>query len=110
MSKISVSTTELSKLLHSAQSPVVIDVCKKPAFKTASDALPEATWRNHKEVATRAKTLPRDRRIVAYCVHGHEASGNGCGGLRDLGFDACFLEGGIESWKQAGLQLTRSTK
>ncbi len=110
MSKTSVSTNELSKLLHSAHPPVVVDVRKKPAFEKDPDTLPKATWRNHEKVATWAKTQPRDRRIVVYCVHGHEVSRNVCGSLRDLGFDACFLEGGIEGWKQAGLQLTKSTE
>ena len=31
-------------------------------------------------------------------------------GMRNSGFNACFLEGGIEGWKQAGLQLAKSTE
>jgi len=110
MSHSSVSTTELGNLLQSAQPPVVVDVRKKPAFEKDPDTLPGATWHNHEEVATWAKTLPRDRRIVVYCVHGHEVSQNACGSLRELGFDAAFLEGGFDAWKQAGLPLAKSSE
>ena len=108
MSNSSISTTQLNQLLHSENSPVVVDVRKKPAFDKDPGTLPGATRQNHEEVAIWAETLPRDQNIVIYCVHGHEVSQNTCRTLRDLGFDAAFLEGGIDGWKQADLQLIKS--
>lgn len=105
MSNSSISTTQLNQLLQSANPPVIVDVRKKPAFEKDPDTLPGATWQNHEEVALWAKDLPNDRHIVVYCVHGHEVSQNACKNLRALGFEAAFLKGGIDAWKQAGLPL-----
>jgi hypothetical protein len=49
--------------------------------------------------------LPRNRELVAYCVHGHEVSQNAARQLREAGFNARFLEGGIEHWQQDALPL-----
>jgi len=110
MSNPSISTTQLNQLLQSANSPVIVDVRKKPAFDQDPDMVPEATWHNHEEVAIWARDLPSAPRIVVYCVHGHEVSQNACKNLRELGFDAVFLEGGIDAWKQAGLPLAKSSE
>ncbi len=110
MSNLSISTTELSQLLQSANSPVIVDVRKKPAFDQDPDTLPGATWHNHEEVAIWAGNLPNAPRIVVYCVHGHEVSQNACKNLHELGFEAAFLEGGIDAWKQAGLPLAKSSE
>jgi len=110
MSNSSISTTQLNQLLQSANSPVIVDVRKKPAFDKNPDTLPGATWHNHEKVAVWSKDLQLAPRIVVYCVHGHEVSQNVCGTLRDLGFDACFLEGGINAWKQASLPLAKYTE
>jgi hypothetical protein len=67
----SLSAQELKSQLASAQPPLVID----------------ADW---------SRTLPRARNVVVYCVHGHEVSQNAAKALRDAGFNAHFLDGGIE--------------
>jgi hypothetical protein len=46
-----------------------------------------------------------------YCVHGHEVSQNAAKALRDAGFNACFLDGGIEEgWKGNGGAVARKPK
>lgn len=49
--------------------------------------------------------LPRGRDLVAYCVHGHQVSQGAMQQLRDAGFNAVYLEGGVEHWQHDGLPL-----
>ena len=67
-------------------------------------------FRSHEEVAVWARDLPSAPRIVVYCVHGHEVSQNACKNLRELGYGATFLEGGIDAWKQADLPLAKNSE
>ena len=46
--------------------------------------------------------LDRHRVVVAVCVHGHEVSQSAAAQLRECGFDAYFLEGGMEAVRQDG--------
>ena len=106
----SISTADLNTALQSANPPVVFDVRKKPAFDAEPSTLPGATWQIHDEVQNWAAQLPTDQPVIVYCVHGHEVSQNAAQALRDLGFDACYLEGGYEGWQQAGLLLDEGRK
>jgi hypothetical protein len=47
------------------------------------------------------------RQVVAYCLHGHEVSQRAAAALRDRGFHATHLEGGIELWRELGMPLLR---
>jgi hypothetical protein len=51
--------------------------------------------------------LAPDRPITVYCVHGHEVSQSVATVLRALGFNAAYLENGIEGWTQNGLPTRR---
>jgi len=110
MSNTSISPIELEQVLHSANPPAVFDVRKKPAFEEDPNTLPNATWQVHDEVHVWAENLPRDQVIIVYCVHGHEVSQNASKALRDIGFNAKYLEGGFEDWKQAGLPIVKGAK
>lgn len=52
-----------------------------------------------------AALMPRSRRIVAACVHGHEVSQGVAQALLETGFDAAYLEGGITAWTDAGAPI-----
>lgn len=84
---------------------LLIDVRRKAAFDSARTLLPGATWRDPAMVASWIGELPRGRPIVVYCVHGHEVSRSTALRLRIEGFDARFLEGGIEAWAADGRPL-----
>jgi rhodanese-related sulfurtransferase len=43
--------------------------------------------------------------MVVYCVHGHEVSQSAARTLRELGFKAQYLEGGIATWTEAGFEI-----
>jgi Fe-Mn family superoxide dismutase len=83
----------------------LLDVRRAPVYELAAHRIPGAEWRDPAQVDTWAGTLDRARPVVVYCVHGHEVSQGTAQRLREAGFDARYLRGGIEGWKSAGLEL-----
>ena len=95
-----VSISSINAALGSASSPLVIDVRRAQAFEADNVMLASAIWRDPFAHDEWIKFLPRQRDIVVYCVHGHEISKNTCATLRAAGWNASYLEGGIEAWKE----------
>ena len=56
------------------------------------------------ELGERIGELPKDRPIVAVCRSGSR-SGAAVRGLKQLGYDAENLDGGVTAWTRAGLPL-----
>ena len=80
---------------------MLLDVCRRPVFEAAGDTLPGAVWRDSEEVAVWSADLTQGAMVILYCVHGHAVSQGVAAQLREAGFDARYLEGGIEGWKAA---------
>ena len=97
---------DLKTVLAREGGVTLVDVRRPGAREADPRAVPGAVWRDPDRVTVWAKELPRDRPVVAYCVHGHEVSAGVVDRLRELGFEAALLEGGFEGWKAAGGQLT----
>lgn len=81
---------------------LLLDVRRKPVFKSAPDRISGSSWRDPGEVDTWGAELPHDVPILVYCVHGHEVSHGVAAQLDKLGYEALYLEGGIEGWRKAG--------
>ena len=109
MTKFSISPTDLNAALNagpnSATPPRIFDVRKKPAFDAEPQMIPSASWQVHDQVRDWSRDISTNASIVVYCVHGHEVSQNAAQHLRDLGFDARYLDGGFDEWKTAGFAL-----
>ena len=82
-----------------------IDVRRRPVFEQAPTLLPGARWHDPADVAGWVATLPTDRPVLVYCVHGHAVSRGVLLQLRAAGIDASFLLGGIDGWQAAGFPL-----
>ena len=103
-----ISFSDLPSAVSGADSPIVIDVRRRPAFQSAADMIAGALRRDPDAVASWAKTLPRVRSVVAYCVHGGEVSQGVAKALGERGIAARYLDGGIEDgWKANGGALDR---
>jgi rhodanese-related sulfurtransferase len=103
-----ISFSELQSTVHGRESPIVIDVRRRPAFQSAIDMVAGALRREPETVGSWAKTLPRASSVVAYCVHGGEVSQGVAKALSESGLAARYLEGGIEEgWKANGGPLDR---
>jgi len=101
----SISAAELRRSLGSSAPPLVIDVRRNERFLEANDFIRGAVRRDPATIADWSKTLPKAASVVVYCVHGHEVSQNAAKAL-----GAKYLEGGIEAWREAGLELFRKPR
>jgi Fe-Mn family superoxide dismutase len=99
------ASAALGAPFEAAGAAQVIDVRRAGVYADAATTLPNARWHDPADVAPWIAQLDPDRAILVYCVHGHEVSRNTAVRLRAHGFNARYLEGGIEAWKAAGLPL-----
>ena len=106
MDTVSIDSRSLYALLGSADAPCILDVRREAAYE-ARDRLIPGALRAGPDPTAHAETHPRERPIVVYCVHGHEVSQDAASLLRSRGFDAVYLEGGIEAWSAAGFPTIR---
>ena len=96
----------LSRALTASPTPLLLDVRRREIFEKESHMIPGAIWCDHEEVVLFVtERLEQGRRIFVYCVHGHEISQGAQAQLSKNGFDAKFLTGGFEAWKEAGRPL-----
>jgi Fe-Mn family superoxide dismutase len=93
----SITAAELKEV---ATTVLILDV-RKAKDRTQAH-VPGALWKDPEMLATWSGELPKDRRIVVYCVHGHAVSQGVCTALLGAGFSVRYLAGGIEGWKATG--------
>ncbi|MCC7272125.1 MAG: chromate resistance protein [Alphaproteobacteria bacterium] len=98
----SITPARLAARIAADDVPCIVDVRRTPAYATAGDALPQAIRRPPETVGAWSRDLAPGRPVVVYCVHGHEVGQQAASTLADLGFDAAYLEGGIEAWRAEG--------
>ena len=83
---------------------ILLDVREDDEFK--SGHIPGAEWIPLGELSSRLSELPKDKTIVAVCRSGNR-SGQATELLRRNGFDAHNMQGGMNSWVQAGLDVEK---
>ena len=71
-----ISPKDLQSQLAGSQPPLVIDVRRTPAYRSATEMIEGALRRDPATIADWSRTLPRACSVVTYCVHGHEVSQN----------------------------------
>jgi rhodanese-related sulfurtransferase len=96
----SISPFGLYARLGTAASPLIFDVRRDAAFDDDDVMLAGA-------LRTASPAPAPGRKVVVYCVHGHEVSQNAAVALRQRTIDAVYLEGGITAWKELGLPVRR---
>ena len=80
---------------------VVLDVRLLEDFEADPVLIPEATYRDPELIEAWAGDIPKDSKVVVYCVRGKWVSHKAADYLTRHGLDAYTLEGGIEAWKQS---------
>lgn len=81
---------------------LLLDVRREGVYRDAPSQLVHTQWRDPAAVSQWIASLPTDREIIVYCVHGHEVSRATTLRLRAAGLRARYLQGGIEGWQAAG--------
>ena len=101
----SITVPALRASLGMPHAPLVVDVRKEAAYSADRRMIPAALRRAPDTVDRWAAALlaaAARRKVVAYCVHGHEVSQGVARRLAELGMDAHFLAGGLEAWHADG--------
>jgi len=95
----SIAPEQLAAALGSAKAPLVLDVRRTPRFAESDRLLPGAHHCPPEEVARFAAEHPPGD-VVVYCVFGHEVGQEAARTLREAGWNARFLAGGIEGGEE----------
>ena len=103
---LSISPSDLAARLARGDAPLVLDVRRDVRFAESDKTLPGAQRCDPDHVRQFARAQP-PREVVVYCVHGLEIGEGAAAQLRAAGWDARFLQGGIEGWIEAGLPTAR---
>jgi Fe-Mn family superoxide dismutase len=98
----SVSIEELSEELASGAPVQVIDARPKHYYTRSTDLMQGATWRDPTRVAEWSNQLSREAPVVVYCAYGFHVGQGVTAELRERGFDARQVRGGLSAWYAAG--------
>ncbi len=82
--------------------PVLLDLCQPRDLPRRTDMLPGASMHAPAALSRWIDELPRDRPIAVYCICGFQVSGTAVTELRQRGYDARALVGGITAWHAIG--------
>jgi rhodanese-related sulfurtransferase len=91
----SISRSELVRLLGRPDAPLLLDV-RPPARFAASEALLACALRCPPDQVAQIAASGPPRDAVVYCVYGHGVGIAAAAALREAGWNARFLAGGIE--------------
>jgi Fe-Mn family superoxide dismutase len=99
-----ISAEELKTALENGDDrrPVLLDLCLPRDLPRRTDMLPGASMHAPAALSRWVEALSRDRPIVVYCICGFQVSGTAVTELRQLGYDARALVGGITAWHAIG--------
>jgi superoxide dismutase, Fe-Mn family len=82
--------------------PVLLDLCLPRDLPRRTDMLAGASMHAPSALPRWVDELPRGRPIVVYCICGFQVSGGAVTELRQRGYDARALVGGITAWHAIG--------
>ena len=99
-----ISAEELKAALDDADDrrPVLLDLCLPVDLPRRIDMLAGASFHAPAALPRWVEELPRGRPIVVYCICGFQVSGKAVTELRQRGYDARALVGGITAWHAIG--------
>jgi superoxide dismutase, Fe-Mn family len=97
-----ITAEALRDMVARKEDVIVLDVRKPEDLVKGSDMLPSAQRRDPEQFEQWAATLPKGKPIVAYCVYGFQISRDPVAMLRQRGYDARSLAGGIAAWHAIG--------
>jgi len=98
-----ISAEELKAALDDEdRRPVLLDVCLPRDLPRRTDMLAGASMHAPAALPHWINALPRDRPIAVYCICGFQVSGTAVKELRQRGYDARALVGGITAWHAIG--------
>jgi len=101
-----ITTAQLSRLLGTADVPLVVDVRTPEDYAKDPRLLPTSVQHSHTDVASWAGKYA-NRKVAVVCQRGLKLSQGVAAWLRHVGALAEYLEGGLEAWIAANGVLVR---
>lgn len=98
----SVSVEELSANITKSERVQVLDARPKHYFSRNMDMMRGAIWRDPSRVDEWSKELSADAPVFVYCAYGFHVGCSVTAALRERGFDAKYVRGGLSAWYAAG--------
>jgi Fe-Mn family superoxide dismutase len=98
----SVSVEELAAQIARGETVQVLDARPRHHISRNVDLMEGAVWRDPDQVESWVADLSRDRPVAVYCAYGFHVGCNVTRALRERGFDARFIRGGVSAWYAAG--------
>jgi Fe-Mn family superoxide dismutase len=98
----SVSVEELAALLARGEPVQVLDARPRHHISRNVDLMEGAVWRDPDQLESWVAGLSRDQPVAVYCAYGFHVGCNVTRALRERGFDARFIRGGVSAWYAAG--------
>src|SRR5438128_49181 len=97
----SISVEELGALMATDQRPQVVDARPRNYVSRNPDTMPNAVWRDPETVDDWCGQLSFDAPVFVYCAYGFEVGCKVATVLRQRGFDARYVRGGLAAWHGA---------
>jgi Fe-Mn family superoxide dismutase len=97
----SISVEDLGALMVTDQQPQVVDARPRNYVSRNPDTMPNAVWRDPERVDDWCGQLSSDAPVFVYCAYGFEVGCNVATVLRQRGFDARYVRGGLAAWHSA---------
>ncbi len=98
----SISPEELAARRATSDSLQIIDARPRFHLSRSADMMEGAVYRDPERVHEWAAELSTQSPVVVYCSYGFNVGCAVAGVLRERGFDARFLDGGLSGWYAAG--------
>jgi superoxide dismutase, Fe-Mn family len=98
----SVSVEELAAQLAKGEPVQVLDARPRHHISRTIDLMEGAIWRDPDRVEEWIGELAPDRPIAVYCAYGFHVGCSVTKRLRERGFDARYIRGGVSAWYATG--------
>jgi Fe-Mn family superoxide dismutase len=98
----SMSVEELAGRLGKGQPVQVLDMRPRHHISRNVDLMEGAVWRDPDQVEEWIGELSSDQPVAVYCAYGFHVGCNVAKTLRERGFDARYIRGGVSAWYAAG--------
>jgi len=93
--------------LANQQHGIFVDI--RPAEQFKNGSIPQARNLPAVDLDAKVSSLPKDKPVIVFCDRGRE-SAKAAAALRKQGYAQAFsLQGGLHSWTEAGLPLSKKT-
>jgi len=98
----SLSVEDLSAQLARGECVQVVDARPRHYFSKATDMMQGAIWRDPEQVDEWVGKLAPDQPVAVYCAYGFHVGRGVTSALRERGFDARYVAGGLSAWYGMG--------